>query len=173
MNDEVVRSGEGLNDERVNISRYHRQAALTYVGLGALVIFITFAAGLVPAGRSNPIAELSIGAVFLAIFAVLIYLQPCIEVLVYLQPRVESERRGVHIVVRDWWLLSALLVFSNTWRMVIYFNDGLGWHIELLPFSITRIEPQPVAFVNAALMAVIVIMLARSAWAGFSRWRTP
>jgi hypothetical protein len=43
--------------------------------------------------------------------------------------------------------------------------------MELLPFSITSIEPKPVAFVNAALMAVIVFMLARSAWAGFSAWR--
>ena len=125
--------------------RYHRQAALTYVGLGILVIFITFAARLVPTGRANPLIELSIGAVFIVIFAVLIY--------------------------RGWWVISALLLFSNTWRAVTYFNDGLGWHMELLPFSITRIEPKPVAFVNAALMAVIVLMLARSAWAGFSAWR--
>lgn len=125
--------------------RYHRQAALTYVVLGILVIFITFAAGLVPAGRANPLIELGVGAVFLVIFAGLIY--------------------------RGWWLISALLIFSNTWRVVTYFNDGLGWHMEWLPFSITRIEPKPVAFVNAALMAVIVLMLARSAWAGFSAWR--
>jgi hypothetical protein len=125
---------------------YHRQAALTYIGLGLLVIFITFAAGLVPAGRANPIAELSVGAVFLVIFAVLIY--------------------------RGWWVISAVLILSNTWRAATYFNDGLGWHMELLPFSLTRIEPQPVAFVNAVLMAMIVIMLARSAWAGFSGWRS-
>jgi hypothetical protein len=125
--------------------RYHHQAALTYVGLGILVIFITFAAKLVPVGRANPLIELGVGAVFIVIFAGLIY--------------------------RGWWVISALLLFSNTWRAVTYFNDGLGWHMELLPFSITRIEPQPVAFVNAALMAVIVLMLARSAWAGFSAWR--
>ncbi|MBI3741987.1 MAG: hypothetical protein HY257_09575 [Chloroflexi bacterium] len=52
-----------------------------------------------------------------------------------------------------------------------YFNDGLGWHVETLPFSISRIEPKPIAFVNAALMTIIVLMLARSAWAGFSAWR--
>lgn len=125
--------------------RYHRQAALTYIGLGMLVIFITFAAGLVPAGRANPIAELGVGAVFLVIFAALIY--------------------------RGWWLISAVLILSNTWRAVTYFNDGLGWHMELLPFSFTRIEPQPAAFVNAALMVVIVVMLARSAWMGFLAWR--
>jgi hypothetical protein len=125
--------------------RYHRQAALTYVGLGILVIFITFAAGLVPTGRPNALIELGIGAVFLVIFAGLIY--------------------------RGWWPISALLILSNTWRAITYFNDALGWHMELLPFSITQIEPKPLAFVNAAFMAVIVFMLARSAWAGFSTWR--
>ncbi len=125
--------------------RRHRQAALTYVGLGLLVILITFAAGLVPAARRGVIWELAIGAVFIVIFAALIY--------------------------RGWWPLSALLMFSNTWRAVTYFNDGLGWHIELVPFSVTRIEPKPVAFLNAALMVVIVIMLARSAWAGWQAWR--
>ena len=123
----------------------HRQAALTYLGLGVLVISITFAAGLIPAGRANPFLEVGVGAVFIVIFAGLIY--------------------------RGWWPISALLIFSNTWRMVTYFNDGLGRHMELLPFSITRTEPSPVAFVNAVLMAVIVLMLARSAWAGFLTWR--
>jgi len=134
-----------MNNKMADLSHYHRQAALTYVGLGILVIFITFAAGLVPAGRANPVVELSIGGVFIILFATLIY--------------------------RGWWPISALLIFSNTWRTVTYFNDGLGWHMELLPFSVTRIEPQPVAFVNAALMAIIVFMLSRSAWAGFSGWR--
>jgi hypothetical protein len=126
-------------------ARYHRQAALTYVGLGILVIFITFAAGLVPAGVENRILEFGLGAVFILIFGALIY--------------------------RGWWLISALLIISNTWRAITYFNDGLGWHMELRSFSITAIKPHPIAFVNAALMAVIVIMLTRSAWAGFTAWR--
>lgn len=127
------------------VSRYHRQAALTYVGLGLVVIFITLAAGLIPAGRENPLLELGIGGIFLIIFAVLVY--------------------------RGWWPITALLVLSNTWRAVTYFNDGLGRHMEVLPFSITPIEPKPVAFVNAVLMVAIVFMLGRSAWAGFSAWR--
>ncbi|HEX9921576.1 MAG TPA: hypothetical protein VGD99_02845 [Anaerolineae bacterium] len=122
-------------------ARYHRQAAMTYVGLGILVIIITIVAGLTPAGRSNALLELGIGSVFIILFAVLIY--------------------------RGWWLVSALLVISNSWRAVTYFNDGIGRHMELRPFSITPIEPQPVAFINAVLMVVIVVMLARSAWAGY------
>jgi hypothetical protein len=36
---------------------------------------------------------------------------------------------------------------------------------------VTPIEARPVAFVNALLMLVIVFMLGRSAWVGFSSWR--
>ena len=133
------------HDLRTDNVRRHHEAALTYVGLGLLVILITFVAGLVPDARRNAVWELAIGAAFIAVFALLIY--------------------------RGWWPLSAFLVFSNAWRAVTYFNDGLGRHVEILPFSVTRIGPRPVAFVNAALMAVIVAMLARSAWAGFSVWR--
>jgi hypothetical protein len=125
--------------------RRHREAALTYVVLGLLVIAITFSAGLVPRSRTAQLAELGVGAVFIIVFAVMIW--------------------------RGWWLLSLLLVFSNLWRAFTYFNDALGRHIELLPFSATSIEPKPIAFLNAALMTAVALMLARSAWAGFTAWR--
>ncbi len=44
-------------------------------------------------------------------------------------------------------------------------------HIELPALSITSVEPRPAAFVNAGLMAVIVLLLIRSAWIGFSNRR--
>lgn len=139
----------------------HRQAALIYASLGVLVIVITLAAGLVPRSRVAQIAELGVGAIFVMIFAALIYRQP----------RIELRRGRIHIFIQNWWLLSAVLVFSNAWRSFTYFNDGLGLHVELANFSVSRIEPQPIAFVNAALMLVIVIALARSAWFGFVIWR--
>ena len=123
----------------------HRQAAVGYGGIGAIVILITLFARLVPESRVNAVVELSIGLVFLMLFAILIY--------------------------RGWWLVSAALVFSNAWRAFTYFNDGRGLHVELLARVITQIQPQPIAFVNAALMALIVLLLARSAVAGFSAWR--
>jgi len=123
----------------------HRQAAVGYGGIGAIVILITLFARLVPESRENAVVELSIGLVFLMLFASLIY--------------------------RGWWLVSAALVFSNAWRAFTYFNDGRGLHVELLARVITQIQPQPIAFVNAALMALIVLLLARSAVAGFSAWR--
>ena len=58
---------------------------------------------------------------------------------------------------RGWWLLSALLVVSNLWRASNFVSVGL--------------RSEPVAFINVALMAVIVWLLARSAWTGFSAWR--
>ena len=125
----------------------HKAAALAYAGLGVLVIFITFAAGLVPPTRDEAIWQLLIGAFFVLVFAALIY-------------------------SRGWWLLSALVALSNSWRAITYFHAGLGLHVELRALSITSVEPRPVAFVNAALMTVIVFMLARSAWIGFSDWRT-
>lgn len=125
--------------------RRHRQAAVAYAGLGLLVVAITFAAGLVPRSRAAQLAELGAGAIFILIFAFLIW--------------------------RGWWPVSLLLVFSNLWRAFTYFNDGLGRHVELLPFSVTAIEPKPIAFVNAALMIAVVWMLARSAWTGFAAWR--
>ncbi len=131
--------------ERVSTNP-HKAAALAYGGLGVLVIFITFTADLVPRSRQDAIWQLVIGAVFVLVFAVLIW--------------------------RGWWLLSALLILSNAWRATNYFSAGLGLHIELPVLSISSVEPRPAAFANAALMAVIVLLLVRSAWIGFSDWRT-
>jgi hypothetical protein len=131
--------------ERVS-SNPHKAAALAYAGLGVLVIFITFATEMVPRSREDAVWQLVIGVVFVLVFAVLIW--------------------------RGWWLLSALLILSNAWRATTYFSAGLGWHIELPALSIRSVEPIPAAFANAALMAVIVLLLVRSAWIGFSDWRT-
>ena len=109
----------------------HKTAALAYGVLGVLVIVITFAAGLAPTSREGTTLQLLIGAVFVLVFAVLLW--------------------------RGWWLLSAGLVFSNLWRVKNFVSAGL--------------DSEPVAFLNAALMAVIVLLLARSAWVGFSTWR--
>ena len=124
----------------------HKAAALAYGGLGVLVIFITFATEMVPRSREDAVWQLVIGVVFVLVFAVLIW--------------------------RGWWLLSALLILSNSWRVTTYFCAGLGWHIELPALSITSVEPRPAAFANAALMAVIVLLLIRSARIGFSDWHT-
>ena len=124
----------------------HKVAALAYGGLGVVVIWITFAVDLVPQSRQDAVWQLVIGAVFVLLFAGLIW--------------------------RGWWALSVLLVFSNAWRATNFFCVGLGLHVELPVLSITSVEPRPAAFANAALMAVIVILLVRSASIGFSDWRS-
>ncbi len=128
------------------LTHAHQAAALAYGVLGVLVIFITFAADLVPPTREDAIWQLVIGAIFVLAFAVLLYW-------------------------RGWWLLSAFLVVPNVWRATNYFNHGLGLHIDPRALSITAVSPRPVAFANAALMAAIVFLLVRSAWIGFSAWR--
>ncbi len=124
----------------------HKAAAVAYGGLGVLVIVITFIAGLVPPTQVDAIWQLAIGAVFVLSFAVLIW--------------------------RGWWLLAAFLVLSNAWRAINYLNHGLGLHVELRALSITPVESRPVAFVNAAVTSLIVLMPARSARIGFSGGRT-
>jgi hypothetical protein len=114
----------------------HKVTALAYGVLGVAVIFITFAADLVPASRQSAISQLVVGAVFVLLFAVLIW--------------------------RGWWVLSALLILSNAWRAINYFSAGIGLHIELPVLSITPVESRPAAFANAALMGVIVLLLVRS-----------
>ena len=125
----------------------HKTAAVTYGGLGVLVILITFLADLVPQSQEDALVGLFIGAIFIVLFAALLFW-------------------------RGWWLLSAVLMFSNSWRALTYFNDARGVHLELLPLSVTSIDPSPVAFVNALLMIIIVVMLARSTWFGIKGWRT-
>jgi hypothetical protein len=131
--------------ERVSTNP-HKVAALAYGGLGVMVIFITFAADMVPESRADAVWQLVIGTLFVLGFAALIW--------------------------RGWWLLSAFLIVSNTWRATNFFSAGLGLHIELPVFNITPVEPRPAAFLNAALMTVIVSLLIRSGWIGFSDWRT-
>ncbi|MEE2663493.1 MAG: hypothetical protein VX681_05205 [Myxococcota bacterium] len=129
------------------LAQPHKAAGLAYGVLGVLVIVITFTAELIPPTREGAYGQLAVGAVFVLIFAVLLY------------------RQG-------WWLLSALLVVPNVWRATNYFHHGLGLHVDPLALSITTVSPRPAAFVNAALMTIVVSLLVRSAWIGFSAWRT-
>ena len=124
----------------------HKAAALAYGVLGVLVIVITFAADLVPPTREDAIWQLVIGASFVLPLAVLLYW-------------------------RGWWLISAFLVVPNVWRATNYFNHGIGLHVDPRALSISAVSPRPIAFVNAGLMAIIVFLLVRSAWIGFSDWR--
>lgn len=123
----------------------HKQAAVGYLGIGLLVIVITFLGDLVPASRAGAELELAIGGAFIVVFALLIY--------------------------RGWWPISGALSLSNAWRTLTYFNDGRGVHVQLLPYRVIRIEPQPLAFVNAGLMLIIVGLLLRSAIRGLANRR--
>lgn len=120
--------------------RIHRQAGLAYLGLGLAVIAVTFAGGLAPAERASARVELLVGTGFIVLFA-----------------------WGIG---RGWWPVTALLTVTNTIRSLVFAGDAFGAHFELLPPRWIAVEPRPLAFVNALLMAVIVVFLARSARAG-------
>jgi hypothetical protein len=132
-----------------------RQAAITYVGMGIVVIALTLVAGTSPQRDSPPLVGLLIGAIFIAIFGVVIYSYTWVT-------------RGW--VRRTIAVLTSILVVTNALRMLQYFINFLGYRLELSfrMFSIA-IHPSEFTFpliflICALLMAGITFMLARAAW---------
>jgi hypothetical protein len=132
-----------------------RQAAMTYVGMGVVVIALTLLAGTSAQRETPPLIGLLIGAIFIALFGVVIY--------------------AYDWVMRGWAkrtiaLVTGILVVTNALRMLQYFINFLGYRLELnfRGFSVA-IHPSEFAFpfiflICALLMAGITFMLARAAW---------
>jgi hypothetical protein len=132
-----------------------RQAALTYVGMGIVVIVLTLIAGTSPQRGAPPLVSLAIGACFVAIFGLVIY--------------------AYAWVTKDWlrWAISILtgvLVVTNTLRMLQYLINFIGYRLEL-QFKVPplAIHPSEFAFpviflICGVLMACITYMLARATW---------
>jgi hypothetical protein len=132
-----------------------RQAAVTYVGMGIVVIALTLVAGTSPQRGTPPLVGLLIGASFVAIFGLLIY--------VYAWLTKAWARRAIAI-------LTGIFVVTNALRTLQYFINFLGYRLELnfKAFSIA-IHPSEFSFpllflICALLMACITYMLARAAW---------
>ena len=145
-----------------------RQAAVTYVGLGVVVIALTLVAGTSPQRGTPPLIGLLIGAIFVVIFGAVIY---------------------SYAWVTRWWarraiaMLTGILVVPNVLRSLQYFINFLGYRLEIATadtltssksiFAIGRfglvIHPSEFSFpilflICALLMMCIVYMLARAAW---------
>jgi hypothetical protein len=138
-------------------SRAHkfRQAAVTYVGVGVIVIALTLVAGTSPQRGTPPLVGLLIGASFVVVFGAVIYS--------YAWVTKEWARRAIAI-------LTGIFVVTNALRTLQYFINFLGYRLELnfKTFSIA-VHPSdfslPLIFlVCALLMACITYMLARAAW---------
>ena len=132
-----------------------RQAAISYVGLGATVIILTLVAGTSPQRGVPPLTLLLVGVVFVAAFGVILY--------AYAWLTRRWLQRGIAV-------LAGILVATNALRALQYFINFLGYRLELnfKPFGIA-IHPSvfhfPVLFlICALLMAGITYMLARAAW---------
>jgi hypothetical protein len=132
-----------------------RQAAVTYVGLGIVVIALTLVAGTSPQRGTPPLVGLLIGASFVAIFGVMLYS--------YAWVTKRWARRTIAI-------LTGIFVVTNALRTLQYFINFLGYRLELNfnAFSIA-VHPSEFSFpliflICTLLMACITYMLARAAW---------
>lgn len=132
-----------------------RQAAVTYVGLGIVVIALTLVAGASAQRRTPPLLGLLIGALFVALFAVVIYS--------YAWVTKGWARRTIAI-------LTGIFVVTNALRTLQYLINFLGYRLELNFRALTiAIHPSEFSFpfiflICTLLMACITYMLARAAW---------
>jgi hypothetical protein len=132
-----------------------RQASVTYVGVGIVVIALTLIAGTSPQRGTPPLVGLLIGAVFVAIFGVVIY--------AYAWVTRGWARRAIAI-------LTGIFVVTNALRMCQYLINFVGYRLELNFKTLTiAIHPSEFSFpiiflICGLLMAAITYMLARAAW---------
>jgi hypothetical protein len=132
-----------------------RQAAVTYVGVGIVVIALTLIAGTSPQRGAPPLLGLLIGATFVAIFGVVIYSYGWVTK--------GWARRTIAI-------LTGIFVVTNALRTLQYLINFVGYRLELnfkvLSIAVHRSEFSfPIIFlICGLLMAGITYMLARAAW---------
>jgi len=132
-----------------------RQAALTYVGIGGVVIALTLVAGTSPQRGTPPVVGLLIGAIFVAIFGVVIYS--------YARVTKVWARRIIAI-------LTGIFVVTNALRMLQFLINFVGYRLELNFKGLTiAVHPSEFSFpiiflICALLMACITYMLARAAF---------
>ena len=132
-----------------------RQAAMTYVGMGVVVIALTLVAGTSPQRGTPPLVGLLIGAVFVAMFGVVIYSYAWVT------------RRWARRTIA---ILTGIFVVTNALRMLQYLINFVGYRLEI-NFKAWSIAVHPSEFsfpiiflMCALLMACITYMLARAAW---------
>ena len=119
-----------------------RQAALTYAGIGILVVLLTLLFA-VPARKASLLLYLAPGIFFVLIFALLIY-------------------KNFRKLTMALCLLAGLrtLLF-----MLNFFGIHLGSPFFGFRFHVLMTQPfRPIFLINSLLMALIAYMLARAAW---------
>jgi hypothetical protein len=123
--------------------------------VGIVVIALTLIAGTSPQRGTPPLVGLLIGAIFVAIFGVVIY--------------------SYALVTKGWArrtiaLLTGMFVVTNALRMLQYLINFVGYRLELNIKELTiAIHPSEFSFpiiflICGLLMACITYMLARATW---------
>jgi len=128
---------------------------MTYVGIGVVVIALTLLVGTSAQRGTPPLIGLLIGAIFVALFGVVIY--------AYAWVTRGWAKRIIAVV-------TGILVVTNALRTLQYFINFVGYRLELNFRELSvAIHPSAFAFpfiflICALLMAGITYMLARAAW---------
>ena len=133
--------------EEVSQARY-RRAGLIYLVLGTVILAVTVATPeLASPERRADLIHLLVGLPFFALFAAAI-------------------AWGDRVLGR--WLrekLVMLLTLSAIGRTLVFVSNALGYQPRFRGgFQVEDIDPSPRMWINAVLMAIIVVQLARASW---------
>ena len=144
-----------------------KQAGLTYLFTGLLVILFTFWAQLVPQNRAADGFLLLPGVFFVLIFAIVVYRGSESQPL-FLPERLPIRRALSRVLFHAGWWVTRILALTNAVRALLFFSNAVGQNLHLT-LSPTRLfvvssTPEPLFLVNAVLMAFIAFMLARAGW---------
>ena len=125
-----------------------------YITAGAAVVVLTLILGLVGA-RLPRLLLLFPGLVFVVLFGLFIFLSPRLW-------------RWRWTIAATRWLVR-LLAFTNAGRTLLFVLNAFGLNVHVFrgtgpAFYIVRTDPNPLFLINAALMALITVMLARAGW---------
>ncbi len=153
----------------------YRAAGAIYFVLGVLIMGITvLTPGLASPERRADLIHLAIGLPFFALFALAIaYGDRAVAWLLRLFRIAADSAVRLGLQVRE--KLVMLLTLSALGRTLVFAASGLGWKPSLswrpFAFALEAIGPMPRMLLNAVLMAIIVVVLARAAWVPFLRRR--
>ena len=151
-------------------SRY-RIAGLIYFALGAAIMAITvLTPGLASPERRTDLIHLAAALPFFALFALAIaYGDRAVAWLLRLARMAPEGALRAGSWTRE--KLVMLLTLSALGRTLVFASGGLGWKpgIEWRPLALSMesVPAAPRMLINAMLMAIIVVVLARASWVPF------
>ncbi len=165
MTDDRGRSGEPPADEA---RRRYRRAGIVYFVLAMVIVILTVAnPELASPERRADIAHLLVGLPFIAAFAYLVARGDAVLAAVsrlFGASAEKAARIGAWLHEK----LVMVLTLSALGRTLFYIGNGIGHRPRLRPwFEIEAAPANPKMLINAVLMTVILVLLARASWVPF------